>query len=1416
MLNLTAIILEVLTPIFLVPSAFVVAHSIAALHEKSDKLLVGGLCIGLLSYIIILGMFIIGILLKSRSVVLTNLTFQVYDPPTVLVFFVTTTVCVILTALFKFFDSWFYVVMLFVHLFVAFMNCYRNLYMPFYTLFRNPTSFTFGVVTTALDIYLMIQYFKPSIPYYPTVYIFLVTLVVSSVVCKRIFLKLIDKTKQNLQKQDGITNYDDYFDEIGVCKNSLTVMKYIVVGLAEYCPLFYDGHLTDYIISHTKDEKSLSLCLQILTYFPCESHKMNILYKKLMTKKKLSFINRFLIYQISEIKTRRLVSNSKDTLELSNKLHMMNNSCKYGYQQFWDKSNCPTSFLVNLSNTVLINNPNNVKIANEYANFLAECLCDFNSSIYYAMKADAIVDGNNFNVDVSFRSLAQKFPRYLKDEIYDTKGSRVKKTDQTNDFTVSNHDSSKETFDGEVDAENEEFFGKKMIKDSKLRLAFHNSIQDLEPPHARYVMIFSCLFFIIEIGVFVGTFIVCEKLQKWRKQNHNDVENVGTIVFYSNYAQYFILRKYLDYTKRYNESNEALGNISADKYTTKPLLSTDSSYVFQFYESLRKVSKTLRTILDSLSTYTGKFRNYELAPELLFAQMNITECVDSKVDNVVPASLTDKIVFYSYEENYLAGNYNQNLISENIFDENDYCQLTANTFDILDYSIHVLEHFKNYSSFRSKDYYKYYNRFLGGGLVLITFFSIVPLVYLVFSYRNLVTNAFNMLLSLSPKEKEDAKQPLTIGNFENSSNDSPAVAKEVISYKRDIMTFLYFVVVFVVLILFAFILLTSRKVTKNLRNMDEWLYLANIQMEIVSELGNNAINFVLMQDLNHTTPDTNVLLQRIKLLIDGLQYVNDKLINGDDDYKASIGFDSDLDSLETESVCELGYDPKSVHDMYCCSNLIQQISMFKNIVDDIVNKPEEYNGTFDNEYSANLVHMLEFHLYPNVVNVQQKIYNLMNNEYENGISKMTLYLIFGLILSVVNFLMAFTYKTSMIENFKFVLILFQHLPPHIVASRHEILSFFRKTAPNNSEEMPISKSIVYGASEGIIITNQNAVVEIINPSITENIGLTPDQMLGQEIINFVSIQSQQKILSQLDLMMNGQGSLVWQDHIEMINDNGKTVPFSVTMIGMKDNENDTEINSIVFILTNETEEIKKRNDAEQAKAKSEKLLYQILPKDIVVRLNRGEKDISFSIPIATIFFIDIVKFSNYSATLSPSEIMQNLSLVFATFDKNVSKYQSITKIKLIGDVYMAAAGLFNNADEKTAKDHATEAVNCCLQCIKSMTDINTNLESSLEVRVGVNSGGPLIGGVLGTDKPTFDIIGDPINVAARLQSTDIPGNVQISEETKNLIESSDFIIEERGEVYLKGKGNRKTYFVRHPNKQEENESFALNMISGNI
>ena len=278
----------------------------------------------------------------------------------------------------------------------------------------------------------------------------------------------------------------------------------------------------------------------------------------------------------------------------------------------------------------------------------------------------------------------------------------------------------------------------------------------------------------------------------------------------------------------------------------------------------------------------------------------------------------------------------------------------------------------------------------------------------------------------------------------------------------------------------------------------------------------------------------------------------------------------------------------------------------------------------------------------------------------------------------------------------------------------------------------------------------------------------------------------------MSLMRNRQGGVTFEEHFICVADDESPVPCFVTILAMV---NDREsVPSMVLILRDETELRVQQENAEKAKKQSETLLYQILPRDIVIRLNQGEKDISFTVPSATIMFIDIVKFSEYAQSLTPQQIMGNLSLLFGGFDEAIQKYPALIKIKLIGDVYMCAGGLFNHDDPPVT--HAEAMIHFALDCLQVLEDTNIKLNAILAVRIGINTGGPLIAGVLGSDKPVFDIIGDPINIAARLQSTDIAGSIQISQTTYDLVSGLDFIIEPRGEVFLKGKGKTQSYLVR--------------------
>ena len=134
----------------------------------------------------------------------------------------------------------------------------------------------------------------------------------------------------------------------------------------------------------------------------------------------------------------------------------------------------------------------------------------------------------------------------------------------------------------------------------------------------------------------------------------------------------------------------------------------------------------------------------------------------------------------------------------------------------------------------------------------------------------------------------------------------------------------------------------------------------------------------------------------------------------------------------------------------------------------------------------------------------------------------------------------------------------------------------------------------------------------------------------------------------------------------------------------------------------------------------------------------------------------------------------------------------MTKIKLIGDIYMAACGLFS---EENPKNHAEQCIEFALLVLNILEDTNIKLNINLQIRIGVNSDGPIIAGVLGTENRVFDIIGDTINGASRLEHKAEPGHILMSEKSYNLVKEFNFNIKPVGEVFLKGKGYMNAYTI---------------------
>ena len=218
-------------------------------------------------------------------------------------------------------------------------------------------------------------------------------------------------------------------------------------------------------------------------------------------------------------------------------------------------------------------------------------------------------------------------------------------------------------------------------------------------------------------------------------------------------------------------------------------------------------------------------------------------------------------------------------------------------------------------------------------------------------------------------------------------------------------------------------------------------------------------------------------------------------------------------------------------------------------------------------------------------------------------------------------------------------------------------------------------------------------------------------------------------------------------------------------------------------------------EAEQAQ--SERLLLNVLPASISRRLKNGESPIADKFPSVSVLFADLVGFTPLSSTLTAGEVISLLSRLFSHFDDLVIE-RGLEKIKTIGDAYMAAGGL-----PEPLAGHADLVVDLALAMIDATSP--TGPFPDLTIRIGVHSGAAA-GGVIGARRFAYDVWGDTVNVAARLEQTGMAGRVHVSEATRQQLQGL-FRFEARGPTELKGKGETETYFVvDHSNRSpRENE-----------
>ncbi|MEB3341123.1 adenylate/guanylate cyclase domain-containing protein [Okeania sp.] len=329
------------------------------------------------------------------------------------------------------------------------------------------------------------------------------------------------------------------------------------------------------------------------------------------------------------------------------------------------------------------------------------------------------------------------------------------------------------------------------------------------------------------------------------------------------------------------------------------------------------------------------------------------------------------------------------------------------------------------------------------------------------------------------------------------------------------------------------------------------------------------------------------------------------------------------------------------------------------------------------------------------------------------------------------------------------------------------------------------RTIFENAAEGIFQTTPDGRFISVNPALIKMYGFSSEAELKDKLNNiaqqlYVNPRRRSEFIAQLEKndsvsnfeseIYRGDGGVMWiSENARVVrNSKGETLYYEGTI------QDITKRKSIEIALRLEQE-------------KSDSLLLNVLPVQIATKLKQNQHPIAQRFENVTILFADIVDFTGFSARISPNELVDILNQIFSEFDK-LTEQHHLEKIKTIGDSYMVVGGL-----PTAREDHVEVIAKMALDMQKAIRKFFNDQEEPFQIRIGINTG-PVVAGVIGIKKFSYDLWGDTVNVASRMESSGTPGKIQVTEATYQLLKDK-FLLESRGLTPVKGKGEMMTYWL---------------------
>jgi PAS domain S-box-containing protein len=1233
-----------------------------------------------------------------------------------------------------------------------------------------------------------------------------------------------DSEVKSLSLSDDERN--ERFRELGLDMNQRKARAFVIEGLREGSDLFLDFGLWKFLAASYSSASSSSMqqfLLQVIMYFPTEYRQASALSLRLRGLRDPGYTLRFLLGQVEQIRVVRQSSTNAAAAERLREMQDLRTRDLGRHCELWSGAEGFPPQFRRLGSDVASGRARCTEIVSAYPNsmahaealldYLIECATDFSAAIVQRNRMSEMEGGKSFAIDHCFRAMVSMLPLYLKKGILTHAGEFIAPDAKAAAVGGGSSQSAKaaSSFSGTLgsvtsmtgaglDPAVEDAIGKSLFGSWKTQVSVQNCLADRTMDSAKCATVGQVLYLVVALGSALALYFALKGVfdpidaafdrQGWLGAAHADMATAGLEMLLRN--------------------AEFMGRLQ----TTWPF-GADPDETSQFDPALARAhaieaERALSRFFGGIAMMRDKGRAIpDDYAEVFQAIIPMVVCFEGEI---VPgrrnSTLGGAFAYWTVSALQLTGQGVVDHAAEwwgpSVFGDSTietiFCQM-VHGLGAVSNSLGVLRgSSRNFAELQIGDHARVFDIIIWalpvGLAVLLHCLSMFVMIPLSRELRLFC----GCLTELPEAAREAAARPIRAG-MEGQEIPRGGAKHDSIDPVFVVLCLVWVLLSIGIGAVTFLTCLMARDTNTVMRAVNDRLRTVHVLEPVLLELAARTLMIQLLpggpglapSDLVYFTgPNATNLttvareLAQFDVLLDKARVLLHELSRDDGDAPL-IGVDPEADDLLLKDQCMRNPASPTRHETYRCSGFIALTSLLIGYFEDIRLTPHD-SGVVEDDTTANVLHAIGYHYMAAADALGARLGDGLSREWLRRYSGQLRLVLLGQVA-----LLVFALGTSALirllcsathEGIKMAV---RRLAPEAILAHVPLLNYIIGSE-GEGLAMSTTRQIINESADGILAVDTSLQIESVNRGAQKILGFSADQLLGQTLALIFVAEDADRIANQARLMIRKEAGRSYTTNMLCRTESLEEIPVITTMVGMGAN-----ISSFLITLKDQSKLRAQQAEAQQAKERSEQLLAEILPGDVVQRLNRGERDICFVVQCATLAFLDIEKFSSYAAHLEPQETMRNLALIFHGYDEKLRKYDLCTKVKLVGDVYMMAAGLFAPGVEPSM--HAEQSVRFGCDALAVIEDANAALHSALALRVGINTGGPLTAGVLGADKPVFDILGDAINVAARLQSMAPAGTVQVSEAVRVLLTAPDLAVVPRGEIVLKGKGTQPAFLV---------------------